>query len=104
MVDTSKFINSGDFCEIVSDKFAEDTGVKRGHIVYVAGLKALPESEADPYTQRIKFFTHLVSHDGHIDASKLYLVDPKSLSKVSKSKQKKLLKVAVEDHEPNSTD
>ncbi len=104
-VDTSKFIINGDFCQIVSDKFAEETGVKRGHLFYVAGHKALPEDEADPYTQRIKFLGHLVDHDGHIDSSKLYLVDPRSLTKVSKSKQKKLLNIAVKDHPiENSTD
>lgn len=97
--DTSKLIIGGDFCQITSDKFAEDTGVKRGHLFYVAGHKALPENEADPYTQRIKFFGHLVSKDGHIDSSKLYLVDPRSIAKVSKGKQKKLLDIAVDDHD-----
>jgi hypothetical protein len=98
-MDTSNFIRTGDFCEIVSDKFTEQTGVKRGHIVYVAGHKALPEDESDPYTQRIKFFVNLVSNDGHVDGGQLYLVDPKSLLKVGKSKQKKLLKMAKTDHE-----
>ena len=98
-MDTSKLIHTADFCQIVSDKFAEDTGVKRGHIVYVAGLKALPEDENDPYTQRIKFFVNLVSHDGHVDGSKLYLVDPRSIQKVGKLRQKKLLSIAKADHE-----
>lgn len=101
-MDTSKLIHPTDFCQIVSDKFAEDTGVKRGHIVYVAGLKALPEDDADPYTQRIKFFVNLVSRDGHVDGKQLYLVDPKSIQKVSKLKQKKLLAIAKADYEPDS--
>lgn len=95
---TSDLIHNGDFCSIVSDKFAGELGVKRGHSVYVAGNKALPESDSDPYTQRIKFFVHLVDHDGHIDTTKLYLMDPVSIQKVSKSKQKKLMKIAVQDH------
>lgn len=100
-MDTSKLIFNGDYCQIVTDKFAQELGVKRGHLFYVAGHKALPEHEEDPYTQRIKFFGHLVSKDGHIDSSKLYLVDPKSLAKVSKSKQKKLKSIAVADFDPD---
>ncbi len=102
-MDTSKLIRTGDFCEIVSDKFEEEAGVKRGHMVYVAGHKALPESENDPYTQRIKFFVNLVSIDGHVDGTKLYLLDPRSLLKVKAGKQKKLLKIAKSDHDTNST-
>lgn len=98
-MDTSKLIRTGDFCEVVSDKFAEETGVKRGHIVYVAGHKALPENENDPYTQRIKFFVNLVSRDGHVDSNKLYLVDPRSILKVTKKKQEKLLSIAKADHD-----
>ena len=100
-IDTSRYIRTGDFCEIVSDKF-DELGVKRGHIVYIAGLKAIPENEADPYTQRIKFFSHLVDNGGHIHADKLYLMDPSSLLKVSKSKQKKLTNIAKADHDENS--
>lgn len=94
----SDLIRVGDFCSIVTDKFAADIGVKRGHLLYVAGHKALPESDTDPYTQRIKFFAHIVDHNGHIDASQLYLVDPVSIQKVGKGKQKKLMKIAVQDH------
>lgn len=98
MADTSKFIRTGDFCKLVSDKFE---AVKRGHLLYVAGHKPLPISEEDPYTQRIKFFVHLVSHDGKIDTTKLYLMDANSMQKVSNSKKKQLLEIAKADE--NST-
>ena len=78
-----------DFCEIVSDKFAEEAGVKRGHIIYVAGLKALPVSNEDPYTQRIKFFVNLVNMDGSVDP-RLFMIDPNSIQKVKPSRQKTL--------------
>lgn len=98
-MDTSKLIRTGDFCTIVTDKFADDIGVKRGHILYIAGHKALPESDTDPYTQRVKFFAHTVDHEGHVDTSKLYLVDPVSIQKVTKGKQKALTKIAKKDHD-----
>ncbi len=95
-MNTDKLIRSLDFCQIVSDKFADEIGVKRNHVVYVAGLKALPVSDEDPYTQRIKFFCHLVKDD-HVDATKLYIVDPTSIQKVGKLKQKKLTQILSED-------
>ena len=86
-MDVSKLINVGDFCEVASDKFVK-FGVKRNHIVYVAGSKALPLSENDPYTQRVKFFVHLWDKDYFHKDKKLYLMDPDSLAKVSKGRQK----------------
>lgn len=86
----SRYIRNQDFCEVVTDKF-EEHGVKRGHVVYVAGHKALPISEEDPYTQRIKFFTHLFNqHTGEI-APALYLMDPMSILPVSESLQEKYM-------------
>lgn len=82
----SKYINTGDYCEIVSDKFVNE-GVKRGHIVYVAGHKALPIAENDPYTQRIKFFVNLVNFTGVVMTDKLFLMDADSLLKVSEDRQ-----------------
>ncbi len=103
-MNTDNLIRSLDFCQIVSDKFAEEVGVKRGHIVYVAGHKALPITDEDPYTQRIKFFCHLVDKQGHVDTSKLYLIDPNSIQKVGKLKQKKLTEQAKKDFDDtNST-
>lgn len=90
-MNTFSFIRPLDFCEVVTDKLADD-GVKRGQLVYVAGLKALPVSDTDPYTQRIKFFCNLVDKWGHVD-NKLYIMDPISLQKVDKNKQKKFTKI-----------
>lgn len=95
------FIRQGDFCEIVSDKFIHEN-VKRGHYVYVAGLKALPISDNDPYTQRIKCFVHLLNGD-HIESFEIYVMDPDSLQKVNKSKQKKLGKFLKDDFGQGST-
>lgn len=84
------YIKSGDFCEIVSDKFTKE-GIKRGHLVYVAGHKALPISDEDPYTQRIKFFVHTYNEHTYEMGKELYLMDPNSIFPVDKSSQEFLL-------------
>lgn len=93
----NKLIYNNDFCMIASDKFEAETGVKNGTRVYVVGHKALPEDENDPYTQRIKFFVHLVK-DRHVqfDAG-LYLMDPKSLRKVKTKEQNNLTAILEAD-------
>lgn len=90
-----KYIVNGDFCEVVSDKFVEH-GVKRGHRVYVVGTKALPLSENDPYTQRIKMLVHRMEGD-HIISKEIYLMDPISILKLDDNEQKRLHDVMVVD-------
>jgi hypothetical protein len=85
-----KFIRNGNFCEVVSDKFVEE-GIKRGHIVYVAGHKALPISEEDPYTQRIKFFVHLYNEHERTMSKDIYLMDPNSMLPVDVKAGEKFL-------------
>lgn len=92
---TNKFIVDKDFAMVVVDDF-EEYGVKVGHRVFVVGHRAIPEDERDPYTQRIKFFVHLL--DGkHVDASRLYVMDPRSLKKVKKGEQHELEKIMAID-------
>jgi hypothetical protein len=86
-----KFIRNGDFCEVVSDKFVEE-GIKRGHVVYVAGHKALPISEEDPYTQRIKFFVHVYNPHMYEMSKEIYLMDPNSLQRHDDDTSARLLK------------
>lgn len=98
----NKLIHDGDFCMIISDKF-EEHGVKVGHRVYVAGHRAIPEDERDPYTQRIKFFVYLVNKEKHVEFDKgLYLMDPKSLKRVNKGEQHKLQAILDEELEANA--
>lgn len=102
--DASKLIQSGDFCQVVSDKFVHEA-VKRNHIVYIAGHRIFPVSEEDPYTQRVKFLVRLMK-DGHIDKEdqRLFLMDPVSLAKVSTTKQKKLDATLTEDYPQEQTE
>lgn len=89
-METGKLIRVGDFCEVVSDKFIEH-GVKRGHVVYVAGHKALPISESDPYTQRIKFLVNLYNHKTYEMGKPLYLMDADSLTRYDEKEQKNMM-------------
>lgn len=94
-------IRQDDFCEIITDQFEAETGIKKGQRVYIAGHRALPENEEDPYTQRIKFFVHLVVDKLIVPG--LYVMDPRSLRKVSGKEQKKLhgwLKAQFTDEVP----
>lgn len=85
-----KYIMADDFCEIITDSLEAD-GLKRGSRVYVIGSRALPISEEDPYTQRVKFFSHLL-----LDAKqmlfdeRIFLLDPSSIKQVGKKEQAKL--------------
>lgn len=92
-------IHDNDFCMITSDKFAEE-GIKVGQRVFVAGHRAIPEDERDPYTQRIKFFVYLLDKNKHVDFAKgMFLMDPKSLKRVNKGEQHKLLALLEADIE-----
>lgn len=91
-IDTSRFIRQGDFCEVVTDGLRE-YGLKRGHFVFVAGMKAVPEDITDPYTQRMKCWVHPSNKEGEIDMSGFMIVDPRSLDKVSVMRQEAMTEV-----------
>lgn len=91
-----KYIEPLDFVEVVTDKF-EEHGVKRGHIVFVAAVKAFPESENDPYTQRIKMLVHLVKDDHVQYEGGLFIMDPHSLQQVSPLRQRNLTNILAQD-------
>lgn len=84
-----KYITNDDFCEVVVDNLAND-GLARGTRVYIVGSRALPISEADPYTQRVKFFAHIINPKTVELDPRMFLLDPNSIQKVGKNEQKKL--------------
>lgn len=91
-----KFINDGDFVTINTNKFEKEFGVKKGSLAYIAGHRAFPISEQNPYTQRIKFFVSLTTEDGHVQVKPIYLMDPKSLKLVDED-TRELLQAIFED-------
>ncbi len=92
------FIRPNDFCQINTDKYVEEFGIKRNHYIYVASLKVLPLDPADPYLQRVYVLTHKVTKDGHTKPDEgLFLIDPRELNKVTEGRQKKFYKILQED-------
>lgn len=90
-------IKTNDFCEIVTDKF-EEQGYGKGQYVFIAGMKAVPDDEDDPYTQRIKFFVHILVDQKHVNVEGgLFIMDPRSLKKLPKVKQRKLNNILKND-------
>lgn len=77
------------FVAINSNAFVEH-GVEKGDIVFVAGTKAVPVSDEDPYTQRVKMFVHILDNEKIDTASGLFLMDPNSLINISAEKNKRL--------------
>ena len=82
-------IGSMDFCRVVSDKKLKGSGLFMGDIVLVTGTTLVPAGKRDPYLQRT--LTTVIILDGKTllmpkddNDEKAYLVDPRSLEKVSK--------------------
>lgn len=80
-------INTMDFCWVLSDKKMKGSGLVRGDLVLVSGLKVVPASTKDPYLQRVLCVVILVKDDKlHLPSEdndyKAYLVDPRNLGKV----------------------
>lgn len=79
MTTTGKFIHPGDIV-VVKDHHLKKDGLPSGSRVAVAWMKALPLSEKDPYTQRIKLFVQKVRDDNIPDPdSPIFVIDPHSV-------------------------
>lgn len=96
--DMNSLIRSGDFCYVNTDKFLE-FGVPEGDIIYIVGQRAVPESEDDPYTQRVKFFVHRTDDDNHVLFDEIYMMDPRSLDKVDEATEEELVAILKADIE-----
>ena len=78
---TFNFIQPNTFVRLNSDAPPE-SGVENGAILYVAGLKALPITEDDPYLQRIYALVHFVDEEDHINLKEVAIADPRELEPV----------------------
>jgi hypothetical protein len=85
----TNIIKYGDFVEVTTDRL-NDADLYVGNRLFVAGTKAIPEYEADPYILRMKLLVCKVNDEGHIINDKFLMVDPRNVQKVSKTQQKKL--------------
>lgn len=88
-------IKSMDYCRVVSDKKLKGSGLVRGDVVLVVGTKQVPATRKDPYLLRTIVAVGKVVDDlPQISvADNKYLVDPRSLEKVSEEDQKHYEKI-----------
>lgn len=84
-----------DFAIVVNDKKMKGSGLSRGDMVMITGLKPAPVKKSDPYLQRIFVVSvkvdegkPLVPKDGN--DYKAYLIDPRNLEKLPEDKQEQL--------------
>ena len=71
-------INPLDVVVITNDKLEAD-GLPINTRVIVAGLKALPLTEDDPYTQRIKLFVQKINETEDGVEGPIFMIDPASV-------------------------
>ena len=85
------------FVSVNTDKFEnEEGGIKNGDVVFVAGMKVLPLSEDDPYTQRVFIYVQPVVEDYINMEGGFYLLDPIHLTNLPKDENKRLVDLAQE--------
>lgn len=96
-----------DYATIVSDKKLKGSGLERGQEVLVTGVKPVPASKKDPYLQRIlAHVIKIVDGEHQIPSEKndylAYLLDPRSLEKVSDERKSELEEALRKQYEQRS--
>ena len=71
-----------DLARVVSDRKLKGSGLNRGDVVVVVGTRQVPASAKDLYLHRVLTNVALV-RDKEILKDSMYLVDPRSLEKIS---------------------
>ena len=89
------WIHTMEFVRVTTDKLEGD-GLAKNSVVLVIALKALPVSEEDPWTQRIKLFVHKTV-DGYVDQyAGIFVIDPISVEKLSEEENEKFYDLNAE--------
>ena len=83
-------IKAMDYTRVVSDKKLKGSGLVRGDVLLVVGTKQVPAKRADPYLHRTLFWVARVVDGLPLVSNEdsKFLVDPRSLEKVSDDEQK----------------
>lgn len=94
-------IQNMDFCVATSRKGLRGSGLEVGDKVLVVGTRPLPEKRNDPYLQRIYLLTMKLGEDnkvqvpnssGEDNGHRVYLVDPRCLTRLGDKEQESLKK------------
>lgn len=91
----NNLIKPNDFCILVSEKKLKGSGLKRGDVFLIAGVKPAPTSLKDPYLQRIyvvgiKFVNKKPEVPKEDNEYRAYLIDPRNLEKLPLEEQEVL--------------
>ena len=89
-------IRSMDFVSITTEAL-EEVDMPKGSNALVIGHRAVPEDHNDPYTQRVKLIVHPVDGEGHLDASRVLMIDPRNVEIVEDEVQEKLDQILEQD-------
>lgn len=89
-METAEYIRPFTFVTINHNNLAEEHSIKEGDTLFVAGAKAFPLAEDDPYTQRIFMFVQKMVGDMIDDEAGVFVMDPHSLVNVSKEENDRL--------------
>lgn len=89
--DADKLIQKHTFVEVSTDKLVDD-GLTIGDRVYVVNLQALPKDEDDLYNQRLHIVGHKYLTKGEVDTTRILIIDPSNLIKISDKKNKALVR------------
>ena len=81
-------LKPSDFVVVVGDSL-EDSGLPEGSEALIAATQAIPHDEEDIYNLRMHVIIHNVV-DGHVDSSRLLMVDPKNVKLVSEERNLEL--------------
>lgn len=85
------------FVYVNTDKFEnEEVKLTKGDVLFVAGSRALPLSEVDPYTQRIFIYAQPVVDDYIDTTAEIYILDPINVTNLSEDENERLYKLAEE--------
>lgn len=96
-------IKSMDYATVVSDKKLKDSGLVRGDMVLVMGTKQVPATKKDPYLFRtlvtvVKVLYGLPQIPRNDNDYVAYLVDPRSLEKISEEEANKYRDMLTEQY------
>lgn len=95
-------IKTMDYVTIVSRKAAKEVGLSTGDEMMVIGERSVPHDPQDPYTKRtyflaVKLENNLPCIPEEGNEHQAYLLDPRSLEKVSEEKAKEYV-LALQNH------
>lgn len=93
-----------DYIKVRADKRMKESGLVRGDVLLVTGLKPAPVSKQDPYLQRVYILTIKVDKNGYHEVPndenefRVYLIDPRNVDLVGEKESEELAALLVKQY------